>query len=159
MKLSEVKTYLANRDELIFRLPDGTAVAAHFHVTEIGIVHKHFIDCGGTVRQETVANFQLWHADDYDHRLEGQKLLRIIELSQEKLGLGDLEVEVEYQGPDTIGKYGLAVGEAGLELTSKVTDCLAREECNVPAGTPTATQRELPTLAVSNGCQPGGGCC
>ncbi len=153
MKLSAVKNYLADREELIFRLPDGTAVAPHFHVTEIGIVHKHFIDCGGTVRHETVANFQLWHADDYDHRLGAQKLLRIIELSQDKLGLGDLDIEVEYQGPETIGKYGLAAGPTGLQLTTKLTDCLAREQCGIPVTS------ELPVANGKGDCRPGAGCC
>jgi hypothetical protein len=39
-------------------------VPEHFHVTEVGVVTKDFIDCGGTVRHEKVANFQLWDAND-----------------------------------------------------------------------------------------------
>ena len=48
-------------------------VPSHFHVTEVGKITKHFIDCGGTVRNEEVVNFQLWQADDYDHRLHPEK--------------------------------------------------------------------------------------
>lgn len=51
-------------------------------------------------------NFQLWNADDFEHRLKPNKLLNIIKLSEEKLGIGDFEIEVEYQS-DTIGKYDL----------------------------------------------------
>jgi hypothetical protein len=158
MKLSEVKQYLSDRDELVFRLPDGTAVARHFHVTEVGVIRKHFIDCGGTVRHETVANFQLWQADDYDHRLAPGKLLGIIELSERQLGMEDWEVEVEYQG-ETIGKYGLEAAPDGLWLTTKSTDCLARDQCGVP---PAKTKLSLNELVVTNpagGCAPGSGCC
>lgn len=93
-------------EKIEFRLPSGDLVPEHFHVTEIGKITRHFIDCGGTVRNEEVANFQLWNANDYNHRLHPEKLLDIIELSEKTLELGDLEIEVEYQG-NTIGKYGL----------------------------------------------------
>lgn len=106
MKLSEVKNKLNQLDNIAFQLPNGELVPNHFHVTEVGKITKHFIDCGGTVRQEEVVNFQLWNADDYDHRLHPEKLLHIIELSEKNLGIGDLDIEVEYQG-DTIGKFGL----------------------------------------------------
>src|SRR5665648_35990 len=104
MKLSEIKTILKKTDLIQFELPEGELVPGHFHVTEVGKVTKHFIDCGGSVRKEEVANLQLWNANDYDHRLHPNKLLNIIELSEKVLKLGDLEIEVEYQG-GTIGKY------------------------------------------------------
>jgi hypothetical protein len=69
-------------------------------------VTKHFIDCGGTIRNEKVVNFQLWNADDFEHRLKPTKLLNIIKLSEEKLGIEDDEIEVEYQDT-TIGKFDL----------------------------------------------------
>ncbi|MEM9835860.1 MAG: DUF6428 family protein [Bacteroidota bacterium] len=156
MTLSAVKDYLQEQEKLLFYLPDGTTVPAHFHVTEVGVIHKHFIDCGGKERQETKANFQLWQANDYDHRLHPEKLVHIIELSQERLGMGDLEVEVEYQG-STIGKYGLAVGANGLELTTTHTDCLAREGCGVPAAVKSLDLSNMVTTAGA--CTPGGGCC
>src|SRR5450432_500444 len=102
MKLSEIKKYLSTGETVNFELENGTPVPKHFHVTEIGIVTKHFIDCGGTVRNEKVANFQLWDASDYEHRLKPQKLLKIIGLSENILGMEDLEIEVEYQA-ETIG--------------------------------------------------------
>src|SRR4051812_10815893 len=104
MKLSEVKQALVGLDDVKFQLPDGTFVPEHFHVTEVGVIDKHFIDCGGTVRREKVANFQLWNAADFEHRLKPGKLQSIIELSEKVLGMEDLDVEVEYQS-DTIGKY------------------------------------------------------
>ena len=73
MKLSEIKSELKTLKTIAFQLPNGTLVPNHFHVTEVGKISKHFIDCGGTVRTENVANFQLWEADDYDHRLHPEK--------------------------------------------------------------------------------------
>lgn len=55
MKISEIKKILADLQAVNFRLPDGSYLPPHFHVTEIGKVSKHFIDCGGTERQETMA--------------------------------------------------------------------------------------------------------
>lgn len=81
MKLSAIKSELASMDELSFTLPDGTQVPAHFHVTEVGQVSKRYIDCGGTIRQESAINFQLWEDGDVDHRLAASKLMDIIALA------------------------------------------------------------------------------
>ncbi|MDN3202993.1 DUF6428 family protein [Algoriphagus sediminis] len=156
MRLSEIKSALQNLDTIAFELPDGSLVPSHFHVTEVGKVTKHFIDCGGTVRNEEVANFQLWNADDYDHRLHPEKLVKIIDLSEKVLGLGDLEIEVEYQG-QSIEKYGLDFNGKNFLLTSKQTDCLARDKCGIPEQKPKLKLSALST--VSNSCEPGSGCC
>ena len=67
MKLSEIKNHLTTASAVNFQLPNGTFVPKHFHVTEVGVITKDFIDCGGMVRHEKVANFQLWEAGDFDH--------------------------------------------------------------------------------------------
>lgn len=157
MKLSEIKKYLASATGVNFVLQNGEAVPEHFHVTEIGVITKHFIDCGGTVRHEKVANFQLWNANDTDHRLKPQKLLNIIALSEKTLGMEDLEIEVEYQS-DTIGKYGLEFQDGRFILTSKHTTCLAKENCGTSAGKHTLQLNEL-TNTNQACCSPGGGCC
>ena len=131
MKLSEIKKQLGTATTVNFKLPNGTFVPEHFHVTEVGIINKNFIDCGGTVRSEKVAGFQLWNSNDTDHRLKSQKLLNIIALSEKVLGMEDLEVEVEYQS-DTIGKYGLEFDGENFLFISKQTDCLAKDNCGVP---------------------------
>ena len=149
MKLSEAKQYLNTAESVDFALENGTKVPEYFHVTEVGVVTKNFIDCGGTVRQEKVANFQLWNANDYDHRLKPTKLLDIIALSEKILGMEDLEIEVEYQ-TNTIGKYDLGINQQGFVLLSKQTACLALESCGVP---------NLTTNTKASACTPGGGCC
>ena len=92
MKLSKVKNILPTLDNVEFQLENGTFVPEHFHVTEVGVITKHFIDCGGTIRNEQVVNFQLWNANDFEHRLKPTKLLNIIKLSEEKLGMEDAEI-------------------------------------------------------------------
>jgi len=155
MNLSNLKTILHQLDTLSFQLPDGNLVPSHFHVTEVGKVSKHFIDCGGVLRQEKVINFQLWEADDYDHRLHPEKLIQIIDLADRQLNLGDLEIEVEYQG-QTIQKFGLEVDGDRFLLTSKQTDCLAKDKCGIPQKKPKV---KLSELKKENACTPGGGCC
>ena len=155
MKLSEVKNALGSLAQIGFKLPDGSLVPSHFHVTEVGEITKHFIDCGGTVRHEKVANFQLWNANDYDHRLNPDKLLNIIELSEKVLGMGDLEIEVEYQA-DTIGKYGLSFDGVNFLLTTKQTDCLAKDNCGIPAEKPKLKMADLTNQPC---CSPDGNCC
>ncbi|QQX77079.1 MULTISPECIES: DUF6428 family protein [Aequorivita] len=155
MKLSEIKNHLDSLEQITFMLPNGELVPTHFHVTEVGKITKHFIDCGGTVRHEEVANFQLWNGDDYNHRLHPEKLLHIIELSEKILGLEDLEIEVEYQA-ETIGKFRLDFDGKNFLLTTKQTDCLAKEKCGVPAAKP---KRQLAEITDEPCCSPDGNCC
>jgi hypothetical protein len=157
MKLSDFKKQLSSTNELVFELPNGTNVPNHFHVTEVGQVTKHFIDCGGTIRNEKVVNFQLWEANDFDHRLAPQKLMSIIELSEKKLGLEDAEIEVEYQS-DTIGKYGIDFNGKNFILTSKQTNCLASDSCGIPAEKLKVNLSQLQSTSQSC-CAPGSGCC
>ena len=157
MTLSEIKARLSNLDTIGFQLPNGEMVPRHFHVTEVGKINKSFIDCGGTVRNEEVVSFQLWEANDYDHRLHPEKLVHIIELSEKVLGLPDAEIEVEYQG-DTIGKFGLDFDGKHFLLMSKQTDCLARDKCGIPREKPRIRLSQL-AMAKTNGCEPGSGCC
>lgn len=149
MKISELKKVLGELEAINFRLPNGKMLPPHFHVTEVGLVTKHFMDCGGVERREVVANFQLWTAEDFDHRLAPQKLLKILEMSGKILGESDdLEIEVEYQ-QDTIGKFGLEFDGVGFVLAEKRTACLAEDACGITSL----------RMAKSEGCAPGSGCC
>ena len=147
MKISDVKKALETLEAVNFKLPNGDILPPHFHVTEVGLVTKHFIDCGGTERRETVANFQLWEAGDYDHRLAPQKFLQILNLCRKVMGDEDHEIEVEYQ-QSTIGKFGLTFDGTDFILTNKQTACLAQEACGIP---------DKPDQKSS--CSEAGGCC
>ena len=150
MKISEISNTLTSLDSVNFRLPDGSYLPQHFHVTEVGLVNKHFIDCGGIERNESVANLQLWEAGDYDHRLAPQKLLHILKLSKKVLGEADLSIEVEYQ-QDTIGKFGLDFDGQDFLLTTKHTACLAQDPCG--------TSNRERDKGSSPCCAPAKGCC
>jgi hypothetical protein len=159
MKLSEVKTALATATEVQFILPDGSFVPEHFHVTEVGAIDKHFIDCGGVVRREKNVSFQLWNANDLDHRLKPQKLISIIELSERVLNVPDEEVEVEYQS-GTIGKYGLDFQNGKFLLVAKQTACLASDNCGIPAEKQKVSLASLTPVAESSQCcGPNSKCC
>jgi len=155
MKLSEIKNILPNLENVAFRLENGTSVPEHFHVTEVGMVTEHFIDCGGVIRNEKKVNFQLWDANDFDHRLKPYKLLNIIKLSEDKLGMEDAEIEVEYQG-ETIGKYNLEFDGKEFVLLSTSTACLASDSCGIPAE---KQKIRLSAFSSQSACTPGGGCC
>ncbi|MBW8359276.1 MAG: hypothetical protein K0M63_05655 [Weeksellaceae bacterium] len=154
MRLSEIKTILNTLDELHFVLENGETVPEHFHVTEVGQITKKFIDCGRVIRDEKAINFQLWFSTDSDHRLEAEKLRKIIALSEATLGLEDAEIEVEYQ-QSTIGKFGLAFNGTAFVLTTKTTACLAEDACGIPQVKP---KLQLSALQAGN-CVPGSGCC
>lgn len=151
MKLSDVKQALSGLPTVNFKLPDGSAIPEHFHVTEVGLVTKHFIDCGGVERKETVVNFQLWEAGDYDHRLAPQKFLHILNISKKVLGdAEDMNIEVEYQ-QDTIGKFDLEFDGTNFILSPKQTACLAQDACGIPP-------KEMHVKSAS-ACAPKSGCC
>ncbi|GGG64334.1 DUF6428 family protein [Epilithonimonas arachidiradicis] len=156
MTLEQIKEILPTLENVEFQLENGNFVPEHFHVTEVGIIHKNFIDCGGTIRNEKIVNFQLWNADDYEHRLKPNKLLNIIRLSEEKLGIENSEIEVEYQN-ETIGKYDLDFNGTQFILKNKTTVCLAQNACGIPAEKQKinlASRSNKPTC-----CTPNSGCC
>ncbi|HJD87225.1 DUF6428 family protein [Empedobacter falsenii] len=154
MTLEQIKEILPTLENVEFQLENGTFVPEHFHVTEVGQITKNFIDCGGTIRNEKVVNFQLWNADDYEHRLKPGKLLNIIKLSEEKLGIENAEIEVEYQA-ETIGKFELDFNGKSFVLKNKTTACLAEDACGIPS------QKQKVNLSELNNtcCTPNSGCC
>lgn len=157
MKLSQVKALLPTLENVTFKLENGSFVPEHFHVTEVGMITKNFIDCGGVIRTEKTVNFQLWNADDFEHRLKPSKLLNIIKLSEERLGIEDAEIEVEYQS-ETIGKYGLAFDGTNFILQNKTTACLAQDACGIPQEKQKIKLSQLQTAQTSS-CSPNAGCC
>jgi hypothetical protein len=151
MKLSEIKAVLPTLDKLSVRIDDQSSLPAHFHVTEVGMVSKKFIDCGGVVRSEEKISFQLWTADDVDHRLAPGKLLSILSIAEDKIGLQDLEIEVEYQG-STIETYHLELEGKSFVLKNKSTACLAEDQCMVE-------KPKVKIADIQNSCCNPGTCC
>lgn len=148
MKLNQFKALLeANREkQFLLQLPSGKAVPQAFHITEVGAVSKTFIDCGGKVHSVQTCQLQAWIGPDVDHKIEAGKMADILKKSEAILPHDFLDLEVEYED-EIISQYpvsdAIVSDEAvTLVLTTKHTDCLAKELCIVPAG-----------------CAPGSGCC
>jgi len=116
-------------------LPTGDLVPEHFHITEVGKIHKTFIDCGGILRESITCLLQAWTAHDVDHRLDAGKLAKILQLGEQVLNIDNLPVEVEY-GADVASHYILSdvkITPKGLLfiMVGKQTDCLAPDKCGV----------------------------
>lgn len=125
-----------NPDQAIhWMLPDGDFVPAHFHITEVGRVHKVFVDCGGTPRELVTCLLQVWTANDVDHRLSTTKLADILKYTETLFGKENPPVEVEYEST-VISQYpvgGIEITPAGVLFTlgTKHTECLAPDKCGV----------------------------
>lgn len=130
MKISEFKNALSKAENLTFKNVNGEFIPSHFHITEVGLSTKHFIDCGKSIHVDKKANFQIWVASDIEHRLQPSKLLNIIENSEYLLAGEDLDIEIEYQ-TDTVGKYALGFENGNFQLMATQTDCLAKSSCGI----------------------------
>lgn len=148
MKLSVFKNHLQEMSHINFVNTDAKIIPAHFHITEMAILRKDFIDCGGTMRVEQKIMAQLWSADDVAHRLSPDKLKSIIDIFEKKISQEDLEFQIEYQS-DTIGKYDLDFHNGYFYLIATQTDCLAKDKCGIT----------INNDANKNKCKPNSGCC
>ena len=149
MNLSELKSALRNnpnkRLNIIF--PDGDPIEPEFHVTEVGLVTRDFIDCGGTRRRTEKCVLQTWVApSDKDHRLTSEKLSSILGKSADVVPDDEIPLEIEYEGCNVVQypveAISVQADEIRLTLAKNHTDCLAKETCGL-----------APT------CSPGSGCC
>jgi len=138
MQIFELKKALSENSyrNIRFILPTGTKAPPHAHVTEIALIEKKFIDCGGTFRTDSLCRLQTWFADDTDHRLTAGKLLAILDKSASFLGTNDLEVDVEHEAPFVsqfpIEKVEVEDEALTIRLGVKHTACLAEDRCLPP---------------------------
>jgi hypothetical protein len=139
MKLSELKMLLAEDSEKDFRivLPDGATVPVSFHVTEVGRIQKTFLDCGGKLRERVTCQLQVWVGEDYDHRIEVEKMASILEIAKPYLPDESIPVEIEYER-NVISQYTIQGTEISddsvvLQLAHKPTEFLTTEFCGLPA--------------------------
>ena len=155
LKKTELKLgTLAKVHPLLLKLEDGTIIPPYYHITEMGVIVKHIVDCGGTLRTTNNITFQVWTADDFDHRITIEKLLGIIKKGEELIGAVNLEIEMEYQ-TNTIGRYSLSADptdELTYILSPKKTNCLAPDKCGL-------TQDRKPEANQSTTPQCGPSCC
>jgi hypothetical protein len=139
MNLSELKSLLTTHSHRHFRiaLPGGAAIPVSFHVTEVGRVQKTFLDCGGTLRETTTCQLQIWVGEDFDHRIETGKMASILDKANSLFPDGSIPVEIEYEdrviSQYTITGQELTDAAVVLQLAHKHTECLAPELCGLPA--------------------------
>ncbi len=138
MKLHQFKALLeANRDKQFrLQLPEERAIPVSFHITEVGLVTKSFIDCGGKVHTVQSCQLQVWLGPDSDHRIEAGKMADILKVAQKIVPDDNLDLEIEYED-QIISQYPVADAiisddAVTLHLTTKHTDCLAKELCLTP---------------------------
>lgn len=162
MKLSELKHSLNRHPsaKVRFHLPNGDFVPAHAHVTEVARIDKRFVDCGGTLRSDSLCRLQTWFSDDVDHRLTAGRLVKILEKAGSFLGSDDLEVDVEHE-IGFISQFPLSSVEALqdeliLHLEERHTACLAPEKCKPPQKMPDGFN---PLKFNFRDQQPASGCC
>ena len=155
MNLQEFKQTLKEHPNhgVLIQIEGGQTLAPHFHVTEVGLVTKDFVDCGGTRRTTNTCRLQTLVANDIDHRLSTDKLSGILKKTIDVLHLDpELTVEIEIQ-TDTISIYELsdAVVDSGkIKITARTTRtaCLAPDTCRLDM---------LPVLGSD--CSGETGCC
>jgi hypothetical protein len=162
MKLLELQNELSKQPtaNLRFALPNGETIPAHAHVTEVARIDKRFIDCGGTLRNDSHCRLQTWFSDDVDHRLTAGKLAKILQMAAPILGSDDLKVDIEHE-VGLISQFPLASVtflkcELILNLTQRHTACLAPEKCK-PA--PAVVLDFNPLTANFREERPASGCC
>jgi len=158
MQISEFKKTLSENTyrNIRFILPTGTKVPPHAHVTEIALIEKKFVDCGGTFRTDSLCRLQTWFADDTDHRLTAGKLLAILEKSASFIKADDLEIDVEHEAP-FVSQFPIekveADGEAlTIRLGVKHTACLAENRCLPPNLNKTNILTPLPSFKEKKCC-------
>jgi Family of unknown function (DUF6428) len=139
MKVAELKNGLNKFPEssVHFILPNGESIPAHAHVTEVARIDKRFIDCGGTLRNDSFCRLQTWFSDDLDHRLTAGKLAKILDKAGPILQSDDLDVDVEHE-VGFITQFPLASvevlpNEIILRLAERHTACLAMDKCKPAA--------------------------
>jgi hypothetical protein len=138
MKLSEFKKILSENSKhtVRFFLPTNSKIPPHAHITEVALIEKKYVDCGGQFRAESLCRLQTWFADDTDHRLTADRLLAILGKADSFLKTDDLEVDVEYESPYVsqfpITSAVLKGEELAVQLGIKHTACLAEDRCLPP---------------------------
>ncbi len=170
MTLQEFKALLQDNRGKLFQvaLPTGDQVPISFHITEVGRVEKTFLDCGGTLRNRSTIQLQVWVGPDEDHRIQAGKMADILERSGAVVPDDTLPLEMEYEMENgfvsqfPVADFAISEEAVVLHLGVRHTECLAPELCIVPANVPTSKSFSLTMapVAETNGCGCGpSGCC
>lgn len=136
MNIKEFKKVLSeNIDKFVLFRLRNEQIPEHYHITEVGKETRSFVDCGGTKRQTEKCVLQAWVANDLDHRLKSEKLLKIIGFANDLFENDNIEVYLEYE-LETVSQYPVIQFQTDEEkiffqLGTTHTACLAPEKCGV----------------------------
>ncbi len=164
MTLSEFKSLLQDNRGRLFQvaLPTGDPVPISFHITEVGRVEKTFLDCGGTLRNRSTIQLQVWVGPDEDHRIQAGKMADILERSGQVVPDDTLPLEMEYEMENgfvsqfPVADFAVSDEAVVLHLGVRHTQCLAPELCCPPV--PASDSLSL-SMAPSSDCGCGPSCC
>lgn len=136
MNLKELISFVEqNQEKNIKFYLDENEIPNHFHLTEIGKQNREFIDCGGTKRKTEHCVLQLWIANDFEHRLSSNKMLKILNLGMSLFEHDIPEVFVEYEDKN-VSQYPIVACKIEKQnicfyLEKTHTACLAPDKCGV----------------------------
>lgn len=143
---------------LQFQYADGQTLRPDYHITEVKNVRIDATDCGGRTDSWTETVIQLWEAPqpEPDHGpITTEKALSILDrvhAVQPLMARSNLKFEYGNAGFHTAQLPVAGVenrqGVLLLNLQPDTTQCKARDLCGVAA-----------TVAASEPCTPGSGCC
>ena len=149
MNFENVKNILATNPNksISFTLPNGEAVPVSFHITDVGVVNKHLIDCGGQTRTEEQVHLQLWTGKDYEHRVTTDTVNHILNQSQSVLNKIKepetaqvlVEYQLNWQGIPIFSLFAVSDiqasdTEVNILLSTIQTTCLSAERSNSECG-------------------------
>lgn len=132
-KIMEILEENPNK-EISWQLPCGSIIPKHYHITEVGKSNKELIDCVGSCRIVKSCFFQIWLANDTEHRLKTSKLLLILNIAKNKKIIDEnLNVEIEYE-KEAVSQYPIfnfevKENEVLFELGQKHTSCSDPVKC------------------------------
>ena len=114
-----------------FVLPDGDYIPSHAHITEVGLVVRSFVDCGGLTGKEEKVVLQTHVGNDTGHRLRSDRFAKILELGNRVIPNADLDVDVEYDCC-VVAQYPIAEARPDGEHLNLIlrrgrTQCRAQE--------------------------------
>ncbi|RXG23506.1 DUF6428 family protein [Leeuwenhoekiella aequorea] len=151
MKVSEFKEYLFKAIKIGFELPNGKLIPAHYNMAELLIRKDTYVDKDKKInnREYVILNFK--NLDRYNHRLNPNKILELIEKYEEILPISQFDIEVAYF-EECLKLYHLEIGAKYLKLINTVLDYQELTANQHKTNTPLVDAAADPSL-------PGNGCC
>lgn len=161
MKTSELFDLLRQHQEkpLLFEYAPNLLVGANYHITEVKHIKIEAVDCGAGTDSWNETIIQLWESPEEILKAEFMQTAKALSILDKvgQMKAYDLEADVKFEYSNAnfhtaqlfVTGFSLKGGNLLIKLDVNPTDCKAKETCGVAE----------PTMAYSNECSPGSGCC